>query len=41
MKEPVQLVAPFDAIPVFARHSLAFFADVNAAATPGELLVRA
>jgi hypothetical protein len=40
MKEPVQLVAPFDAIPLFAGHSLALFADVNAMATPAELLVR-
>ena len=40
MKKPVQLVAPLDAIPIFARHSLALFADVNAMATPAELLVR-
>src|SRR5208282_1065349 len=40
MKEPVQLVASLDAILLFARHSLAFFTDVNAMATPAELLVR-
>jgi hypothetical protein len=39
MKEPVQLVEPLDAIPLFARHSLALFTDVNAMATPAELLV--
>ena len=40
IKEPVQLVAPLDAIPLFARHSLAFSTDANAMATPAELLVR-
>ena len=40
MKEPVQVVAPFDAFPRFARHSLAFFEDMNAMATPAELLIR-
>ena len=40
MKEPVQLVAPFDAISLFVRHWPALFTDVNAMATPAELLVR-
>ena len=39
MKEAVQLVASLDAIPIFAWHSLALFADMNAMATPAELLV--
>jgi hypothetical protein len=40
MKEPMQLVDAFDAIPIFARDALAFFADVNAMAKPAELLLR-
>jgi len=40
MKEPTQLVQPFDAIPLFALQSLALFTDVNAMTTPAELLVR-
>jgi hypothetical protein len=40
MQEPVQLVQPFDAIPPFTRQSLALFTDVDAMATPAELLVR-
>ena len=40
MKEPEQLVAPFDVIPLFPRQSLALFTDVKAMTTPAELLVR-
>jgi len=40
MKEPMQLVQPFDAIPLFARQSQALLTDVNAMATSAELLVR-
>ena len=40
VKKPVQLVAAFDALPLFARHSLALLTDVNAMATPTELLIR-
>ncbi len=40
MKELLQLVQPFDAIALVARQSLAPFTDVNAMATPAELLVR-
>lgn len=40
MKEPVQLVQPFDALALFARQSLALFTDVNAMAAPAKLLVR-
>jgi len=40
VKESVQFIEPFDAIPLFARQSLALLTDVNAMATPAELLVR-
>jgi hypothetical protein len=40
MKEPMQLVEPFDAVSLFARHPLARFADVNGMTAPAELLVR-
>lgn len=40
MKEPMQLVEAFHAIPLFARHPLARFADVNAMTAPAELLIR-
>ena len=40
MKETMQLVPPFDSISLFARPLLALFTDVNAMATPAELLVR-
>lgn len=35
----MQLVKAFEAIPFFARHSLALFADVNAMTTPAKFLI--
>lgn len=40
IEEPVQLVPPFDAILLFLRQPLALLADVDAMASPAELLVR-
>src|SRR5579863_4497518 len=40
MKEPIQLLEPFDAVALFARHPLTFPANVNAMATPVEALIR-
>jgi len=39
MKKPVQLVAPFDALSILAWYPLALLSDMNAMATPAELLV--
>ena len=39
MEKSMQLVQPFNMIPLFARESLALFAYVNAMPTPAELLV--
>jgi hypothetical protein len=40
LKESMQLLESFDAVPLFARQSLAVFADMDAMAKPAELLVR-
>jgi hypothetical protein len=40
MKKTSQLIEPFAEIQLFARHSLALFADMNLMAASAELLVR-